>query len=202
MTEKLRFIFCEGDDDFSIISEVIRFLGITNIIVERYHGKDNLRNFLMALPTRPEFGQQKVSALAVVRDADDDLTAAFTSVHNALKCCKYSNCPKNNGEIAGSNPKIGIFIVGPRNGKGMVEDLCLMSVSNQPEYPCVEAYFRCIEEKSGRKNFSAKARLRVWMSSHVDYDLRAGRAAKDGYWPWEHTTFDELKRFLTALSTC
>jgi len=67
--------------------------------------------------------------------------------------------------------KSGYWIIGPKNGKGMVEDLCLNSVSDRPEFPCVEDYFRCIAEKSDRKNFSSKAKIRVWMASHSDYEL-------------------------------
>src|ERR1043166_1244426 len=112
MSEMLRFVFCEGDDDLAVIEGLATFVGISNLRIEPYHGKDNLRNFLAALPTRPEFSQQKVAGFAVIRDADDDPKAAFTSVRNSLEWCKYKNCPTRNGHFSGSNPKVGIFIVG------------------------------------------------------------------------------------------
>src|SRR5438094_453592 len=83
--------------------------------------------------------------------------------------------------------------------KGLVEDLCLSSVSDRPEFPCVDDYFRCITERCARKEFSSKAKVRVWMSSHEDYDLRVGKAAEKGYWPWESAVFDPLKEFLKGL---
>ena len=78
----------------------------------------------------------------------------------------------------------------------MIEDLCLLSVSNRPEFPCVDEYFQCIAQRSGRQGFSSKARVRVWMASHVDYEYYVGKAAEKGYWPWESPVFDSLKEFL------
>ena len=78
----------------------------------------------------------------------------------------------------------------------MIEDLCLLSVSNRPEFPCVDDYFQCIAQRSGRQGFSSKARVRVWMASHVDYEYYVGKAAEKGYWPWESPVFDSLKEFL------
>ncbi len=81
----------------------------------------------------------------------------------------------------------------------MGEDLCLNSVSNHPQFACVDDYFRCIAQKCNRNNFSSKAKVRVWMASHVDYDLRVGGAAEEGYWPWGSPVFDSMKQFLQKL---
>jgi hypothetical protein len=94
--------------------------------------------------------------------------------------------------------RVGIFIVGV-NGQGMIEDICLNSVGDRPEFACVHDYFACIAQKSTRTGFSSKAKVRVWMASHVDYELCVGKAAEEGYWPWESPAFDSLKNFLRAL---
>jgi hypothetical protein len=199
MNPKAKFVFCEGGDDLAVIKGVAHSIGLSDLRVEPFLGKDRLREFLAEVQKRPEFSQLKVGAIAVVRDADYDEKAAFTSVRDSLLATGFKPSPEGNGEVVGTDLKIGILVIGPNNGLGMIEDLCLKSVSDRPEFGCVEQYFTCIAEKSPRKDFSSKARIRVWMASHVDYELYVGKAAKEGYWPWESVVFESLKSFLRAL---
>jgi hypothetical protein len=192
---KLKFVFCEGGDDQGVIAGVAASINITDIRVEPFLGKDNLRNFLRVLRTRPEFAQNKVATIAIIRDADEDETAAFQSVCDALKANNFK-APEKNGGFVANGIRVGVLVVGPNDGKGMVEDLCLKSVSHLPEFPCVNNYFQCIAERSERKVFSSKAKVRVWMASHVDHELYVGKAAEKGYWPWQSAAFDSIKEFL------
>lgn len=194
----MKFVFCEGGDDLAVIGGVATSIGLTDFRVEEFKGKSNLRNFLRDVQTRPEFSRNLVSAIGIIRDADADGSAAFQSVRDALLANGFK-APDGNGRFAVNGIKTGILIVGPKGGTGMVEDLCLNSVSNRPEFPCVDEYFGCITQKSGRKDFSSKAKIRVWMASQVDYDFRVGMAAEKGYWPWESPAFDVLKDFLRQL---
>jgi hypothetical protein len=194
----VKFVFCEGGDDLAIITGVANSIGLNALTVERFLGKTKLHEFLRDARLRPEFSRQQVESLAVVRDADEDDKAAFQSVCDSLRNNGFA-VPAANGGFADGRPKVGVLIVGPNGGSGMVEDLCLKSVSDRPEFDCVDSYFRCIEQKSGRKNFSSKARLRVWMGSQPDYDLYVGKAAEKGYWPWGNPAFNELKAFLKAI---
>jgi hypothetical protein len=172
---------------------------LSGLRIEPFLGKDRLREFLSEVKKRPEFTQERVSAIAVVRDADSDENAAFASVRDSLQINGFAPCPSCNGEVVGTERKVGILVIGPNDGQGMIEDLCLKSVAGRPEFDCVESYFRCITEKSGRGNFSSKARIRVWMASHVDYELYVGKAAEAGYWPWESPVFEPLRKFLREL---
>jgi hypothetical protein len=194
--EMKKIVFCEGKDDVAVVRGLATHLGL-DVEVESYDGKNQVPILLQSLLKRPEFAQQKVAAIAILRDADADSKAAFTSVRESLRQNNFE-APAADGAFSESALKVGVFIVGV-NGRGMIEDLCLQSVSDQPEFPCVDSYFACITEKSGRSNFSSKGKVRVWMASHVDYDLRVGKAAEEGYWPWESPAFDSLKNFLKAL---
>jgi hypothetical protein len=191
----LKFVFCEGGDDQAVITGVAASIGITDLRIEPFLGKDKLRNFLRVLNTRPEFAQNKVATMAIVRDADADGAAAFQSVCDALKANDFK-VPATNGEFVIDGIQVGVLIVGPNGGRGMVKDLCLQAVSGSPEFPCVDDYFNCIAQKSDRKAFSSKAKVRVWMASHVDHELYVGKAAEKGYWPWESPVFDLIKEFL------
>jgi len=70
---------------------------------------------------------------------------------------------------------------------------------SRPEFPRVDEYFRCVADKSDRKIFSSKAKFRVWMASHSDYELYVGEAATEGCIPWASPAFDLLKEFLRQL---
>lgn len=192
----MKFAFCEGKDDKLVIQSLVKHLGLA-IQVEHTTGKDNLSNFLDEVSKRPEFAQQKVEAIGIFRDANGDSAAAFTSVRDALHRNNFVP-PTVDGAFGNGTPRAGICIVGV-NGKGMIEDVCLESVRDQPEFPCVDEYFTCIANKSSRSKFSSKAKVRVWMASQVDYELHVGKAAEGGYWPWEKPAFDAISNFLKAL---
>ncbi len=203
VTDRLKFVFCEGKDDEAVIKAVAQSVGLSDLTIEPFGGKNRLRLFLSQVQKRPEFVQRKVSTIAIIRDADDSAQAAFVSVSEALRANGFSPCPANRGEVtaqpAGPEPRVGIFIVSDATGRGMLEDLCLESVCDRPEFGCLDEYFRCIATRSDRKNFSSKARVRAWLSTHVDFELYVGAAADKGYWPWAHTAFQKLKEFLQRL---
>jgi hypothetical protein len=196
MGDAMKFVFCEGKDDVAVVHSLALYLKLT-IQVEEYGGKDKLSLFLESLPKRPEFAQQSANAMAILRDANGNSKAAFDGVRDALHRNSFPH-PNADATFSNSALRVGIFIVGV-NGRGMIEDVCLNSVSDRPEFPCVDGYFKCIDQKSTRSVFSPKAKVRVWLASHVDYDYRVGMAAKEGYWPWESAAFDPLKNFLKAL---
>jgi hypothetical protein len=168
-----------------------------DIQVEEYGGKNNLPLFLESLQKRPDFAQQKVGAMAILRDANGDSQASFASVRARLEQNGFP-FPDRDAAFSESPLRVGIFIVGV-NGRGMIEDVCLNSVSDRPEFSCVDNYFNCITQKSGRSDFSSKAKVRVWMASQADYEYHVGKAAEEGYWPWDSPAFDSLKNFLRAL---
>lgn len=195
---RMKFVFCEGGDDLAVIKGVAGSIGIQDLQVEEFRGRNNLRNFLRLAKTRPEFTQCNVEAVGIIRDADDDGSAALQSVRDALAGNGFP-APAENGGFADGGIRTGVLIVGPNGGKGMVEDLCLNSVADRPEFPCVGEYFACISQKSGRHDFTSKAKVRVWMASHTDDDLRVGLAAEKGYWPWDSAVFEPMKKFLRQL---
>ena len=163
----------------------------------KFFAKDKLPLFLESLQKRPDFAQQKVNGFAILRDANGNAQAAFTSVQTRLQQNDFP-APDADATISEAPLRVGIFIVGV-NGHGMIEDLCLNSVADRPEFACVDGYFNCINQKSGRFDFSSKAKVRVWMASHPDYNYHVGLAADAGYWPWDSAAFDSLKNFLQAL---
>jgi hypothetical protein len=189
-------VFCEGGDDEAVIKTLAKSLDL-DLTIEPFNGKDNLRNFLRDLRTRPDVAQQRVRSLAVIRDADENPASAFVSVRDALTANGFA-APSKNGAVQDGNPRCGILIM-PANRPGMLEDLCLESVANRPEFGCVDEYFRCIAARSTRTTFTSKSKIRVWIASHTDYRFYVGEAVKAGFFPLEHQGFEPLRTFLGAL---
>ena len=173
-----------------------------------YGGKDNLSRFLAALGDMPGF--RDVTALGITRDADgsiepDELRTsesainAFRSVRGALHGAGFS-VPAAPVEIADGEPKVGVYILPDCKGNGMLEDLCLASIQNDPAFRCLDAFFACAREHSDLyPGNMAKARLHAWLATRRRPDLRLGEAAENGIWDWDHETFGPIKNFLRAL---
>src|SRR6266851_6250789 len=187
----MKLVLCEGPDDLEVIRELCKERGVTGLTIERYKGRDNLANVLSELPKRPEFARQEVVSLGITLDANAGGNAAWQLLCNAVRG-SFGVSLTERGLFVGAKPRIGGFIVSGPDAKGMLEDLCLAAVSDQPGYPCLEAYFKCLTERTGKKDYHSKSKFRAWMASQSDYELYVGKAAAEGYLPFGHAAFNPL----------
>jgi hypothetical protein len=194
----MKLVLCEGPDDEAVIRGLCKDRALTGLTVEAYLGRDNLANVLAELPKRPEFVRQEVVSLGITLDANADADASWRLLCDAVRG-SFGVSLTQRGVFVGSKPRIGGFIVSGPDGKGMLEDLCLGAVSAKPGYDCLEAYFKCLTERTGRKDYHSKAKFRGWMASQSDYELHVGKAAVEGYLPFDHAAFDPLRNFLVAM---
>jgi len=203
--QKPKLLIVEGRDEQFCFEAALRdHLGLTDIQVMPIGGKSLLTRNLTGLITDPNFAT--VGSLAVVRDADETTPGAtmpsaaqsFQAVCGSLRHVNLS-CPAAHGKFAEGPPRVGVFIVPNGTDDGMLETLCLHSVSTLPEFPCVDAYFQCLQgHQIAPKNFH-KARAHAWLASRPEPDRRVGEAAQAGYWPWDSSAFGDLWAFLRAM---
>ncbi|MBA7562750.1 MAG: hypothetical protein GH159_00700 [Dehalococcoidia bacterium] len=141
-----------------------------------------------------------VQVLAIIRDADNDASAAFQSVCTALI---QANLPVPAAALqpAGTKPIVRVMICPHGKASGMLEDICLDTVSTDPAISCVDSYFSCLSSISGftLPNNMSKAKVHAFLSSRIEPDKRLGEAAEAGYWPFNNTACDSLKNFLLSL---
>ncbi len=198
ITEK-KLLLGEGKDEVRFFNALLAHLGISDIQVTDYGGKTRLKDYLEALAQTPGFGG--LASLAITRDSDTDAAATFASVRDALANVALP-VPSSHGQLAGTNPKVGVWILPDGNSPGMLEDLCMASVQTDLAVSCVDEYFQCVQNRAARQPnhaAKAKARLHVWLASQIEPDKRLGEAAEKGYWPWNATVFQPLIQFLQAL---
>ena len=198
--EHSKQIIVEGNDEIRIFQSLISYLNVSNIQIRHYGGVDNLRSFLRTFRTSPGF--RDIRSLAIVADADSDRERRERRIRSALSDMSLPT-PDSPLEIASdSQLKIAYLVIPHGRENGMIEDVCLDSISDDPAMDCIERYFECIGESvtSGpREVWSSKARLHAFLASRDRPDLRIGEAADAGVWNFDHESFLPLKDLLKSL---
>jgi hypothetical protein len=187
----------EGREDELFFCALIEHLGLQNIQVMGIGGKTNLRRNLKALMLSPGFAE--VVSMGVVRDADSNPEAAFQSVCDALRAVSLP-APECAWVPVGDSPHVSVAILPEADMPGMLEDLCLWSVVQDPAMFCVEQYFTCLQQAGlTLPDNMSKAKVQVFLASRRRPRLRLGIAAQAGYWPWDEGAFEQVRAFLLLL---
>lgn len=192
-------LLVEGTSDLNFFIALLRRMNIIDKIqIQDYEGKDNLEDFLLGLRDTGDFNT--VVSIGVVRDADNDPSAAFNSVRSALRDVELY-LPSQPEKFGGANPRIGVLILPNANECGMLETLCLQSVSNDPAINCIEDYFDCLKRIGFLPKNIDKAKLQAFLASRERTIWLLGEAAQSGYWQWDSPAFDHVKQFLNSLAS-
>ena len=192
-----KLLIVEGKEDELFFSAFCHHLGLNDIQVLSIGGKTNLPSNLKALKKATNFSQ--VTALGIIRDADEDANAAFQSVCSALQ---HAGLPKPPKPMTPSSerPRVSVMILPDDQSPGALEDVCLKAIAGTPAMRCVDEFFRCLQRHHlpPPKNLS-KAKVLAYLTSLPEPDKRLGQSAQAGYWNWDHPAFSDLKDFLRSL---
>jgi len=190
-------LFVEGKEDKYFFEALVEGMEVTNVQIEDYGGKDNLRKSLRALKT--SHGFYRLASLGVVRDADEDPHAAFQSVRDALMGAGLP-VPHKPLEIVPEKPAVAVIILPDSSSKGSLEDLCLRAFADDAAMGCVENFFQCLNERTHcLPNYISKAKIQVFLASRPR-PLRLGEAAEAGYLPLDAKAFQPLKDIIAKLT--
>jgi len=164
--------------------------------VQDFGGNNELRNFLHTLKVTSGF--DIVISIGIVRDAESNPSNAFKSVCTALNNEGFYQ-PSQPEKFEGANPRIGVLILPNAEECGMLETLCLQSVSNDPSVKCIDDYFDCLKKVGFSPKTIDKAKVQAFLASRERTIWLLGVAAQCGYWQWDSPAFDHVKRFLASL---
>lgn len=198
--EQPKQVLVEGNDDVRLFRALAKHLGISDIQVNQYGGRDNLRPFIRTFGVLPEFAN--VKALAIVADANSDRNATEQRIRGALSAVGLPGPRRPLEVLAQDNMRVCYLVVPHEAESGMIEDVCLASVQADPAIDCVERYFECIKQTNvggPREVWLAKARLHAFLASRERPDLRLGEAADNGIWDFGADAFRPLKDLLQLL---
>lgn len=195
-----KLLLVEGQDEVSFFEAWFYELGVVDVLVVAYEGKTKLADFLQDLPKARGF--ERITHLAVLRDADDNPNAAQESVQHAI-----SNSPSL---VTRLNPRH--FVLPNGQSPGALESLWLESLKDLPFGGCVDAFFECLQsvgwEPSQVFAKNDKARAQVWIATKTIPNERFGLAAWHGrknverewmrerWVDFSHHAFDPIRSFI------
>lgn len=191
-------LLVEGKDAPPLLYKLLRLEQIEGVQVQDFGGVDELGAFLKALRNAPGF-RDLVHTLGVIRDAETNPRRAFQSVCSALMHAGLP-VPAHPSEFTAGYPRMGIFILPGRDAPGMLDTLCLESVSSDPAIECVNGFMACLTHTSGLPPANpTKARLYAFLASRRRPNLRLGEAAEADIWDLNAPAFAALRDFLRLL---
>lgn len=158
-----RLLIVEGDDEVNFFQSFLDYLGIDDVQIQALGGIRQFRTKFKAVVSARGFSE--VQSLAVVRDADKNAQAAFQSIRSVLQTNGLS--PSNSPGVSGNTlPKVTIHIIPNNQDDGMLENLCLESVADDPAMSCVHDFIGCISGKFDNiPHEEAKATVRTYLTS-------------------------------------
>lgn len=196
---KSRVIITEGREDELFFDALINYLTLNDIQILPIGGKTELRKYLRALIKVSGFDE--IKSLGIARDANSDPRAALQSVRDALRSIGLP-APERTLIPFGDKPKVVIMIFPDENTRGMLEDLCLQSVIQDPAMFCVDQYFQCLQQRGmNLPSKMSKAKVQVFLGSRPEPGKLLGVAAQAGYWPFDVEAFAQVKIFLRIISS-
>ena len=111
-------------------------------------------------------GFNDVISMGIIRDADDNPKGTFDSICSVLD---RINLPKPEApqKPAAGSPQVTIMIVPDEYTTGMIENICLNSVNDDPAMECVNEFFDCLKARKRvlSENVIPKARVRAFLAS-------------------------------------
>ena len=198
--EQPKQVLVEGIDDYRVFSKLVENVGISEVQIQSYGGFQKLRPFLKNFVALSGF--DSVRSLALVADANSSRLDREKSIRHALSDRNLPSPPAPLQVSSDSNLQVAYLVVPHDQGRGMIEDVCLDSVSTDPAMQCVDEYFECISQASTpgpREVWMSKAKVHAFLSSREDPSLRLGEAAQRGVWPLESNAFRPLRELLELL---
>lgn len=195
-----KLLIVEGADEVNFCKALLKRLGFDidkdkGIDIRAVDGKDNFKERFETIKDDPGFDDVKV--IAFIRDAEDKkANSALGSIKNILKEHKI-DCPKKGGTFTeNATPCVGVFIMPDNDDKGMLEDLCWKSISDEQK-DCILKYFACSESITSKaSNKPSKARILAYIAALPDYAETTGVTALKSQWNFDHPCFAPIISFL------
>lgn len=192
-TIRRHLLLAEGPDDEAVSRRLLDDIGLANVQVDCYKGRNNLSDALRALPVTTGFADLEV--LAVTRDADESAEDAFRSMRAALANARMPVPASNGGSARDERLTVWVTTVPPGRGRGELEDLLVDTLPKEVR-DCLDSYFTCQGTALGlQPKKPGKSRLQCWLAA-LDGELHRGMRDEVGRIDLVHQAFDPFREFL------
>jgi len=197
-----KLLAVEGKDECNFFDSFFEHLGFSGIQTVNIGGKNKFRTEFPLLYGLEGFHQ--ITHLGFVRDAEmHPAQSAFDSVCGILKEYQLPYPVKINSILHDSTKSVGIFIMPDNQGTGMLENLCLESITEMPVQSCLNSFIDCFQRnqtKEEKEVFNEpKARVQAYLATRSPIANSLGMGAQKKYWNFDHYCFDGIRQFLADL---
>lgn len=156
----------------------------------------------------PDF--EIVKKLIIIADADISNENTFKSISDCLKRNSFIP-PEDNMGISEGLPQIGIYLMPGNSSSGMLEDLFLKTINENPIKQCMDTYIESaitVQNNMGVNLLNlpegkiwnvSKAKCQIYLAVMPIICKSIGHSVYKGYWDLEHNSMKELKQFLQNL---
>lgn len=196
--EKKKLLIVEGNDDKNFFHALCKHSNVTNYRIKETEGKSSYGSKISAIW---KTYKSSVNSIGVIRDANSDFNRAFQSVQTALRDSDLPVPCKPLIPAINQNTglRVNVFIMPNNERQGMLEDLLLQSVYENPAMACVNQYFSCLDEIGFNPRMTSKARIQTYLAAQIKCGISIGVAASRGYWPFIRDDFKDIIDFLNNL---
>lgn len=203
---KNKLLLVEGVDEINFFYSLFKSMNISDIQVIESKGKERFPAELELIVNDPEF--EKVSGIGIVRDADNDQTAAVQSIQYYLKKHELPHRAGHGGFDSSSQIRVGIFIAPGFKENGMLESLVLESLTQHPVKMAAERYLadlksslanQTTEVKFNYPNNEPKALMHAFLAGMEKFIPSLGLASKKGYFDLEAEVFQDIRSFISLI---
>ncbi len=202
MVTQPNVLLVEGKNDAILFHELVGHLQLGQIQIVESVGKDNFSKTLSRIAKNTnDFRLQRVKSIGVIGDADEDARIARRDICQALYSVGLSGDAEELYVVPGK-PEARILILPGNDDPGALESVCLESVQDDIQMPCVEEFSACVESKWETSSVSKfdKMKAHAFLATRYDNpELRLGEAAEERIWPFDHEAFEEVRDFLQRL---
>jgi hypothetical protein len=196
--ERPRLLVVEGKDELNFFDALLNHMGILNDFdIRSAGGKDQFPKKFRAL--KGVSGFNKVRIFACIRDAEGTpADSAFRSICDTLRT-NGIDPPNGLGVISTAAPKAAIFISPDNHNPGMLEDLVLRIVENEPAMECVNPFIECLSGLEKKPTNLSKSKVLAYLSAMPTDVNTLGVAAQQGYWDFNSPELTQMKEFLNMI---
>ena len=168
----------EGQDDEEVVRSLCeRHRQVPSFAILDKEGYPNLRDSIL-----PEIKAPGRSAVGILVDANDDLSARWQSVRDRLGEAGHSapSSPNSAGTIIRGSPRIGVWLMPNNEDEGEIEDFVAEMVPNlDPVWPLSQGYIQRIPvgQRKFKEKKTSRAEIHAWLAARED-PRRMGLAIK------------------------
>ena len=195
-----RLLLAEGRDaELFLVWAGRHFRPEKDFQVMDFGGIKELTNFLKLLANEESY--DNVETIVIARDAETDAGAATDSVQHSLEQAKMPVPEKPFEYVKNATVKAAFVIFpGPKHKKGRLEDLCLLTIENDPLLKCVDDYLECAKTKGEQLTRMHKSRLHCFLAGKKDYaGLPIGIASREKAWDFDHSALEPFKKIIQEM---